>query len=148
MRDGAALSRLDVLAVSPEGAERGYIRPKMWPSGARVEDGRHPVLESDPRTQPSFQPRRMDTPNAKCCSHGPNMAQSTYLRQNALLVVLSQPRRLRSAKRARIGVTTASSAAGGGGQPAPRPLHLHDGDDRDGGHLEERTNRSSSFWTR
>jgi len=81
----------------------------MWRTGASS-------LESDLATSPSFQPARMDTANPSAAPHRSQMGgKSTYLRQNALLVVLSTSAFV-PAKRARIGVTDASSAAWGRGQ--------------------------------
>ena len=95
-----ALAALDVAAALAEWAEEvGAVRPTVDSSLVfRVEAGRHPVVEAavaragDPYTPNDC---RLDGEGAAharmAIVTGPNMAgKSTFLRQNALLVVLAQ----------------------------------------------------------
>lgn len=128
MRDAAALlARLDVLAGFAQRArDRGYVRPEVVPEPVlEVEEGRHPVLEADPRHQPFVpNPARMDTAGRQVTLlTGPNMGgKSTYLRQNALLVVLAHLGAYVPAKRARIGLTDRLFCRVGAGDSLRRGL--------------------------
>ncbi|MGH7859989.1 MAG: DNA mismatch repair protein MutS, partial [Candidatus Binatia bacterium] len=105
----AALGCIDALRSLAEAADRyGYVRPEI--DGSRVldiRDGRHPVVE---RVLPAgrFVPNdtQLDPDGAQIVIlTGPNMAgKSTYLRQNALIVLLGQMGSFVPAARARIGI--------------------------------------------
>jgi len=128
MRDAAALlARLDVLAGFAQRArERGYVRPEMVEEPLlAIEEGRHPVLEADPRHQPFVpNPARMDTGSRQVTIlTGPNMGgKSTYLRQNALLVVLAHLGAFLPAKRATVGLTDRLFCRVGAGDSLRRGL--------------------------
>ncbi|MCR5224562.1 MAG: DNA mismatch repair protein MutS [Alphaproteobacteria bacterium] len=71
--------------------ERGYVRPEMTTEHVlEIEGGKHPVLallEKDFTENDC----NLDEKNRICLLTGPNMAgKSTYLRQNALIVILAQ----------------------------------------------------------
>jgi DNA mismatch repair protein MutS len=105
----AALAQLDVLAALAELAkERGYVRPSMVEEPIlRIIDGRHPVLDI-------LEPQGTFVPNDCVASGdegtillitGPNMAgKSTYIRQVALLTLMSQMGSFVPAKEATIGI--------------------------------------------
>ncbi|WP_426954659.1 DNA mismatch repair protein MutS [Muricoccus radiodurans] len=123
-----AMAELDVHAGSAEmAAGGGWCRPDM-PDRPEfcVVQGRHPVVEAALRRNrgPAFVPNDADlSPGRRVCLlTGPNMAgKSTYLRQNALMVVLAQAGLFVPAESARIGlvdrlfsrVGTADDIAGG-----------------------------------
>ena len=123
-----AAAELDVHAASAElAAGGGWCRPDMVerPDFCVVQ-GRHPVVEAALRRTrgPAFVPNDTDlSPGRRLCLlTGPNMAgKSTYLRQNALIVVLAQAGLYVPAESARIGlvdrlfsrVGTADDIAGG-----------------------------------
>ncbi|MGH7899551.1 MAG: DNA mismatch repair protein MutS [Candidatus Binatia bacterium] len=104
-----ALGELDCLRSLAEVAVRGrYVRPMLDSSSAlEIREGRHPVVE---RTLPAgrFVPNdaELDPDRAQIVIlTGPNMAgKSTYLRQNALIVLLAQIGSFVPAARARIGI--------------------------------------------
>ncbi len=89
----AALGELDVIADFAEvSVNNRYVRPEVnegW--NIIIRDGRHPVVE---RTLSGFVPNdtHMDCQdNQFLLITGPNMAgKSTYMRQNALIVILAQ----------------------------------------------------------
>lgn len=85
--------------------ERNYICPEIvTESVLEIENGRHPVLEL---LQDDFTGNDCDlTPDSRVCLlTGPNMAgKSTYLRQNALLIVMAQIGSFIPAKKAKIGI--------------------------------------------
>lgn len=94
-RCAAALSELDVLCAF---AERAQSLDWSWPElrdepGLRIERGRHPVVEAV-RSEP-FEPNDLvleesDHPRRMLIITGPNMGgKSTYMRQNALIVLLA-----------------------------------------------------------
>ena len=90
-----ALAFLDVTQSAAKLAESGtWIRPVVTASDEfRIEGGRHPVVESALSGHASFVPNRCDLSAAQrvMLLTGPNMAgKSTFLRQNALFVVLAQ----------------------------------------------------------
>ena len=110
-----ALAALDVHAAFADLAvERNYVRPAVDGSAAFVvESGRHPVVEqSIAAGAAAFVPngcdlrRRDDSgPGRLWLVTGPNMAgKSTFLRQNALIVILAQTGSFVPAAAARIGV--------------------------------------------
>ena len=103
-----ALAQLDVLcSLAQCAAERGYVRPKFTErSEFDIADGRHPVMEAILRTH--FVPNDL---HLRCGEHrfilltGPNMGgKSTYLRQTALLTIMSQIGSFVPAKSATLGV--------------------------------------------
>ncbi len=87
---GAVLAELDVYSSLAEAAAQGqFCRPEFSDSSFHIEGGRHPVVEQ-------FHPfiaNDLDlSPQARLVIlTGPNMSgKSTYLRQNALIVLLAQ----------------------------------------------------------
>ena len=96
-RCAAALSELDVLACFAERAQAlDWSRPELTDAhGLCIERGRHPVVEAV-REEP-FEPNDLmlgDTPELghrrMLVITGPNMGgKSTYMRQNALIVLLA-----------------------------------------------------------
>ncbi|GAA0870812.1 DNA mismatch repair protein MutS [Brevundimonas basaltis] len=109
-----ALAELDAHAALAEWAEEvGAVRPAVDDTACfEVTAGRHPVVEAavkaagDPYTPNDC---RLDGSGANCARlsivTGPNMAgKSTFLRQNALLVVLAQAGAFVPAKAMRLGV--------------------------------------------
>ncbi|HWL31132.1 MAG TPA: DNA mismatch repair protein MutS [Xanthobacteraceae bacterium] len=106
-----ALALLDVAsALATLAVERSYVRPEIDRSlDFAIEGGRHPVVEqalSDPfvANDCDLSPPGEATAGRIWLITGPNMAgKSTFLRQNALIVVLAQMGSFVPAKRARIG---------------------------------------------
>jgi DNA mismatch repair protein MutS len=104
-----ALGELDALRALAEVAVDGrYVRPLLDRSPVLdIEEGRHPVIE---RTLPAgrFVPNdtHLDPDGAQIVVlTGPNMAgKSTYLRQNALIVLMAQMGGFVPAAKARIGI--------------------------------------------
>ena len=102
-----AMAALDVHAAA---AELGWTRPQMTDGGDFcVVGGRHPVVDDALRRAkgPAFVPNDTDLSAGQrvCLLTGPNMAgKSTYLRQNALMLVLAQAGLFVPAESARIGV--------------------------------------------
>lgn len=109
-----ALAELDAHAALAEWAEEvGAVRPTVDDTACfEVTAGRHPVVEAavksagDPYTPNDC---RLDGSGAACARlsivTGPNMAgKSTFLRQNALLVVLAQAGAFVPARAMRLGV--------------------------------------------
>ncbi|CTP82521.1 DNA mismatch repair protein MutS [Xanthomonas graminis] len=91
-RAAAALSELDVLAGFAERAQAlDWAQPELESAPClRIERGRHPVVEAV-REQP-FEPNDLDLhPQRRMLViTGPNMGgKSTYMRQNALIVLLA-----------------------------------------------------------
>ena len=103
-----ALATLDVLASLAEVAARhNWVRPMVEDSAVfAVEAGCHPVVSSKVS---EFVPNGCDLSNGQLwLLTGPNMAgKSTFLRQNALLVILAQMGSFVPAKSARIGIADA-----------------------------------------
>jgi len=105
----AALAEIDALQGLAEAArEHGWARPEVDGSRAlEIDEGRHPVLAA---TLPPGAFVANDTRlggDGACFAliTGPNMAgKSTWLRQNALIVLLAQAGSFVPARRARIGV--------------------------------------------
>lgn len=89
-----ALARLDVLlSLANIAAQERYVRPKVGTEGAmHIEGGRHPVIEH--QTGQDFIPNDLEIGTENNQIHlitGPNMAgKSTYMRQNALIVIMAQ----------------------------------------------------------
>jgi DNA mismatch repair protein MutS len=110
-----ALAALDVACgLATLAAAHGYVRPDVAAElEFHVEGGRHPVVEQAlTRDGGPFVPNDCDLSPAEEAGAGriwlitgPNMAgKSTFLRQNALIVVLAQMGSFVPAKRARIGI--------------------------------------------
>jgi DNA mismatch repair protein MutS len=108
LQTARALAEVDALAALAEAASRrGYIRPEMVDEDVlEVESGRHAVVEA---STSGFVPN--DTalgisPEPRCLIiTGPNMAgKSTYLRQNALIVLMAQIGSFVPARRCRMGL--------------------------------------------
>ena len=104
---GASLARLDVLCgLATLAIERKYCRPTV--TGDRIltiVDGRHPVLEQ--QLGPQFVANDLTVGDAESLLliTGPNMAgKSTYIRQAALLTLLTQIGSYVPAKTAVIGI--------------------------------------------
>ncbi|WP_407352217.1 DNA mismatch repair protein MutS [Luteimonas sp. R10] len=102
----AALSELDVLAAFAERAQAlDWSRPELTAEpGLRIERGRHPVVEAV-REEP-FEPNDLvlDDDRRMLVITGPNMGgKSTYMRQNALIVLLAHIGSFVPAARAVIG---------------------------------------------
>ena len=93
-RAARAIAFLDVYASLSLVSERnGYVRPTLNEKGVvRIRDGRHPVVEQ--MMQGDFVPNdtTLDNRNNQIAIiTGPNMAgKSTYMRQTALIVLMSQ----------------------------------------------------------
>ncbi|MCA0248801.1 MAG: DNA mismatch repair protein MutS [Proteobacteria bacterium] len=108
---GRALAALDVAAAMAELAvSSNYVRPMLTdePSFA-IEGGRHPVVEAALSKQggAGFVPNDCDlgTERRLWLLTGPNMAgKSTFLRQNALIVVMAQAGSFVPARTATIGI--------------------------------------------
>lgn len=104
-----AIAQLDVfLSFARVSLANQYVRPDVTLSGAlRVEEGRHPVVEQMLEGAP-FVPNNLlldDKDNQIAVITGPNMAgKSTYMRQNALIVIMAQIGCFVPAKRAEIGI--------------------------------------------
>ncbi|SUE42996.1 DNA mismatch repair protein MutS [Roseomonas gilardii] len=106
-----ALAEIDVQQAAAElAAGGGWCRPEIAEgTGFRVRGARHPVVDAALRKArgPAFVPNDADlSPGRRLCLlTGPNMAgKSTFLRQNALLVVLAQAGLFAPAEEARIGL--------------------------------------------
>jgi len=110
-RRAAALAELDVLAGFAERAlSLDWTQPELGDTpGLRIERGRHPVVEAV-RPEP-FEPNDLVLDCAPECTGrrmlvitGPNMGgKSTYMRQNALIVLLAHIGSFVPAARAVIG---------------------------------------------
>jgi len=110
LREGARiLSELDLYSsLAFTTYERGYTIPEIVEEEIlEIEEGRHPVLERDPRHQP-FVPNSVKLNGEErqlIILTGPNMGgKSTYLRQVALLTIMSHIGMGIPAKKAKIGV--------------------------------------------
>ncbi len=108
-RAAAALATLDVLQGCARLAEPGnWCRPTVTADAAfSIAAARHPVVEAALPAGTPFQPNDCDLSPARriLLLTGPNMAgKSTFLRQNALLVILAQAGLPVPAASARIGV--------------------------------------------
>lgn len=107
---GAALARIDVsLALAARAVEGGWCRPILCDEAClEVEGGRHPVVE----TALSMRGERFVANDVSLSADdrlwliaGPNMGgKSTFLRQNALIVLLAQAGSFVPAARARLGL--------------------------------------------
>ena len=108
-RTAAAVARLDVcLSLAEAGREGGWVMP-MLDTGDRLlfEEARHPIVESV-LGPGSFVPNTIDISNRDSqvlIITGPNMSgKSTYIRQAAVLVLMSQIGSMVPATSARLGV--------------------------------------------
>ena len=108
-RTASAIARLDVcLSLAEAGREGGWVMP-MLDTGDRLlfEDARHPIVESV-LGPGSFVPNTIDISNRDSqvlIITGPNMSgKSTYIRQAAVLVLMSQIGSMVPASSARLGV--------------------------------------------
>ncbi len=104
-----SFARLDVFSALGElAAQREWSRPSIDDSlDFEISGGRHPVVEASLRAQGKiFAPNDCDLSAGRIAVvTGPNMAgKSTFLRQNALIVLLAQAGSFVPARRARIGV--------------------------------------------
>jgi len=105
-RAAAAIAELDVLATLAERTETlDWTAPELGDEpGIMIERGRHPVVEKV-RDEP-FEPNdlRLDDGRRMLVITGPNMGgKSTYMRQNALIVLLAHIGSYVPASRAVIG---------------------------------------------
>ena len=106
----AALARIDVAAGQAErAAEGGWCRPEIVEApGLEVEGGRHPVVEAAlARVGERFVANdcRLGPEDRLWLVGGPNMGgKSTFLRQNALIVLLAQAGGFVPAARATVGL--------------------------------------------
>ena len=104
-----AVAELDVFVSLAQVADsNGYVRPKINEKGSiRITEGRHPVVERMIRND-MFIPNDMTLDNHSnriAIITGPNMAgKSTYMRQNALIVLMAQIGSFVPAKSASIGI--------------------------------------------
>ncbi len=108
-RSAKALAKLDVFIALSEVAERyQYVRPEITEEKIlSIEDGRHPVLERI-MGEENFIPNSLELKEGEAellIITGPNMGgKSTYLRQNALIVIMAQMGSFVPAKWAKIGI--------------------------------------------
>ena len=118
LQTARALAEVDTLAALAEVASRrGYVRPRMVEEDLlEIEAGRHAVVEAtassfvpndtslaDP-TRTAEPPTPVQAPRCLIIT-GPNMAgKSTYLRQNALIVLMAQIGSFVPAKACRLGL--------------------------------------------
>ncbi len=117
-----ALAEIDVHgAAATLAAEGGWCRPELTErADFAIIGGRHPVVEAVQKRArgPAFVPNDCDlSPGHRLCLlTGPNMAgKSTWLRQNALMVVLAQAGLFVPAQSARIGLVDRLFSRVGGG---------------------------------
>lgn len=105
-KNAAAVAHIDLLASFAEVSYiRSYCRPVVDDSDAlRIVDGRHPVIECLSEFIPND--TDMDTKERQIyILTGPNMAgKSSYLRQNALIILMAQMGCFVPAKEAHIGI--------------------------------------------
>lgn len=108
-RTADLVAELDVLVgLAVVAKERDYCRPKVDDSRVlSIHDGRHPVIEAT-HAHGTFVPNDTELcPDERTLVllTGPNMAgKSTYIRQNALIVLLAQIGSFVPAKSAHVGV--------------------------------------------
>src|SRR6185437_6763051 len=96
-RAASVVAELDVCAALAQVAvENRYVRPRFSDSGEmRIDAGRHPVIEKlTEKDAIRFIPNDLYLHSEEhflCVITGPNMGgKSTYLRQNALILILAQ----------------------------------------------------------
>ncbi len=102
------IAMLDVLCSFAKSAtENNYVEPEIdYSNTIKIENGRHPVVEVA-RKETYFVPNdcHLDSSSRLAIITGPNMAgKSTYMRQNALIIILAQIGSFVPASKARIGV--------------------------------------------
>ena len=106
----AAVARIDVAAGQAErAAESGWCRPDIVDHAClEIESGRHPVVEAALATKGErfvANDCRLSPDDRLWLIGGPNMGgKSTFLRQNALIVLLAQAGGFVPAAKARIGL--------------------------------------------
>lgn len=105
-----AVALLDCLtSLATVAKERRYVRPKIMESGAplKISDGRHPVVEAISKDRFVPNDALLDNEENRCAViTGPNMAgKSTYMRQIALIVIMSHIGAFVPAKSAEIPLT-------------------------------------------
>ena len=108
----AALAVLDISSALAElAAQRGWVRPRVSQSTAfNIIGGRHPVVEAALKQRGTAfvannSTLSLESGNVLALITGPNMAgKSTYLRQNALMVILAQMGAFVPAQSAEIGI--------------------------------------------
>jgi DNA mismatch repair protein MutS len=106
LQTARALAELDALASLAEvAARRGYVRPEIVAEDVlEIEGGRHAFVEA---ATSGFVPNDTSLGEDQRCLilTGPNMAgKSTYLRQNALIVLMAQIGSFVPAQRCRLGL--------------------------------------------
>lgn len=107
-KNARLVALLDTVAAGGELSQRrNYIRPAITGKNElNIKDGRHPVVEAS--SQQTFIPNDLLTNNNSdqiLIITGPNMGgKSTYLRQNALIVILAQAGYFVPAEKAVMGV--------------------------------------------
>jgi DNA mismatch repair protein MutS len=108
-RTAKALGELDVLlSLAQVAIENDYVMPEITEDlELEIEEGRHPVLEKI-QGRENFIPNSLKMDKEEVCFliiTGPNMGgKSTFLRQNALIVIMAQMGSFVPASFARIGV--------------------------------------------
>ena len=105
-----AIALLDCLvSFATVAKERKYVRPKIAESGTplTITDGRHPVVEAISKERFVPNDTLLDNGDNRCAIiTGPNMAgKSTYMRQVALIVIMSHVGAFVPAKSAQIPLT-------------------------------------------
>lgn len=89
-----ALATIDVfVSLATLANEKGYVRPQFHPeSDVHVIEGKHPILDDRMKKKKYISNDwKMGTDQTIQLITGPNMGgKSTYMRQNALLVVMAQ----------------------------------------------------------
>lgn len=103
--DAKRIAEIDMLTAFAEVSYiRGYVQPTVDASSAlEIEGGRHPVIET--LGEYIANDTKMGAEQTIFILTGPNMAgKSSYLRQNALIIIMAQMGCFVPAKRARIGI--------------------------------------------
>ena len=108
-RLASSISQLDLFtSLAYLAHEHGYSKPEMTDDNSfMIKGGRHPVVERNMSDRQSFVPNDCDLSEHQrlWLITGPNMAgKSTFLRQNALIVILAQMGSFVPASYAKIGV--------------------------------------------
>lgn len=101
------ISEIDTLQSLAEVAEnRGYSKPTISKEQELyIEDGKHPVVEKIIGDEFIANNSKLDNKNYISVITGPNMAgKSTFMRQNALIVLMAQMGSFVPAKSAKIGI--------------------------------------------
>ena len=109
LQTARALAEIDTLAALAESAsQRGYVKPELVEEDVlEIKSGRHAVVEA---TTAGFVPNDTSlgvgsSPVRTVILTGPNMAgKSTYLRQNALVVLMAQIGSYVPAEKVRMGL--------------------------------------------